>query len=114
MTERERLIEICDTNNGWVDEVTAEKFADYLLANNVIILPCKVGDTIYGITIGGVSNLKIEQIHCWSNGMWKFNCWGGKGKYRVGYEFSIDDFGKTVFLSKEEAEQALKEEQNHD
>ena len=46
MTDRERLIELCDTNNGWVDEVPAEKFADYLLANGVIVPPCKVGDTV--------------------------------------------------------------------
>ena len=49
MTERERLIDICDTNNGWVDEVPAEKFADYLLANGVIVPPCKVGDTVWVI-----------------------------------------------------------------
>lgn len=35
MTDREKLIELCDTNNGWVDEVPAEQFADYLIANGV-------------------------------------------------------------------------------
>ena len=35
MTDREKLIELCDTNNGWVDEVPAEKFADYLLSHGV-------------------------------------------------------------------------------
>lgn len=34
-TDREKLIELCDTNNGWVDEVPAEKFADYLLSHGV-------------------------------------------------------------------------------
>lgn len=37
MTDREKLIELCDTNNGWVDEVPAEKFADYLLVNGVVV-----------------------------------------------------------------------------
>ena len=34
---RARLIELCDTNNGWVDEVPVEKFVDYLMSNGVTI-----------------------------------------------------------------------------
>ena len=34
---RRRLVELCDTNNGWVDEVPADKFVDYLIANGVTI-----------------------------------------------------------------------------
>ena len=34
---RERLIELCDTNNGWVDEVPVEQFVDYLIANGVTV-----------------------------------------------------------------------------
>lgn len=37
MTDREALIYLCDTNNGYIDEWPAEDFADYLIANNVII-----------------------------------------------------------------------------
>lgn len=32
---RNKLIEICDTNNGWVDEVPVERFVDYLISNGV-------------------------------------------------------------------------------
>lgn len=38
MDVRERLIKICDTDFGYVDEVPAEKFADYLLANDVTLV----------------------------------------------------------------------------
>ena len=40
---RDRLIKLCDTNCGYVDEIPADEFADYLIANGVILLPCKVG-----------------------------------------------------------------------
>ena len=63
MTERERLIEICDTNNGWVDEVPAEKFADYLLENEVIVPPCKIGDTVYYVNRGRIERLEIHNIN---------------------------------------------------
>ena len=46
MTERERLIDLCDTNNGWVDEVPAEEFADYLIANGVIIVDEKTASAM--------------------------------------------------------------------
>ena len=42
MNIREKLIDIVDTNNGWVDEVPAEQFADYLLRNYVVpIVQCR-------------------------------------------------------------------------
>ena len=47
MTERERLLEIL------ADMPEAQKLtemADYLLANGVIVLPIKVGDTVYRIS----------------------------------------------------------------
>lgn len=114
MTERERLIELCDTNNGWVNEVPAEDFADYLLENGVIVPPCKVGDMVFAIINSNIIEINIETIHCWSNGVWKCNGWYGKSKYGKGYELSFEGFGKTIFLTREEAEKALKEEQNHD
>ena len=109
MTERERLIDICDTNYGWVDEVPAEKFADYLLANGVIVPPVMSGQKVYllrslmnDVIEGEVTGLKTTEF----------------SKYAV--VFLIDDnryteipfvaYGKTVFLTKEEAEKALEKE----
>lgn len=59
MTERERLVEllkndncpspfICDANCKYVnsENCTAERMADYLLENGVIVPPCKVSDTM--------------------------------------------------------------------
>ena len=110
MTERERLIEICDTNNGWVDEVPAEKFADYLLANGVIVPPCKVGDMVWLIkslnwqrTEWGIKEGKISMIQQKADKSWKFRI---TENHSVS-DYTVDKIGKTVFLAKEEAEKAL-------
>lgn len=39
MDIREKLVELLDTNCGYVDEVKAEVLADHLIANNVTVLP---------------------------------------------------------------------------
>ena len=40
MDVREKLIELLDTNCGYVDEVEAEVLADYLIANGVTVQEC--------------------------------------------------------------------------
>ena len=56
MTERERLIELlCSAPLGSKTfeqqyyKSTITKIADYLLANGVIVPPCKIGDTVYKV-----------------------------------------------------------------
>lgn len=59
---------------------------------------------------------KVKKIYCSSNNM-KFvvdaELIDAKEKGII-KSFVFEDFGKTVFLTREEAEQALKEEKNHD
>ena len=45
MTDRDRLIELIGDMPNSVDSIVAE--ADYLIANGVIVPPCKVGDKVY-------------------------------------------------------------------
>ena len=47
MDVREKLVELLDTNCGYVDEVAAEVLADHLIANGVTVHECKLGDKIY-------------------------------------------------------------------
>lgn len=92
----------------------------------LIMLPCKVGDTVY---IHG-EPVKISFIHieneitfcvyadCCNRDDCGMGCpfyeddisWEGEHECKSnGYlEFKVDDIGKTVFLTREEAEQALK------
>lgn len=107
MTERERLIELCDTNNGWVDEVPAEDFADYLLANGVIVPPCKVGDVVYGISRQQIIPITIDAIQYISN---EVNIFGSNEEY-FGYSTVHLDINNQIgtewYCTKEEAEAAL-------
>lgn len=100
------------------DYVTAwERLAEYEdLEEQGLLLRflCKVGDTVFfrnkrGETILPVT---IENIHlgegkcCIEYFGWFFN---GYGEPTMGFTFTENDFGKTVFLTKEEAEAKLKE-----
>ena len=73
-----------------------------------VVLPCKVGDTIYKLFLGCSIKLKVERIVRWSNGCWKVNAHTDR-KYTdwKGFEIDFSDFGKTVFLTREAAEAAL-------
>ena len=80
-----------------------EYVADYLIANNVVVLPCKVGQVLwfpseyynkpYSIFITKADIYEEETI-MYSEG---------------GSEWYEEDIGKTVFLSRAEAENVLKE-----
>lgn len=121
---RERLIELLEdgleeselqTNpEGECLGTNIEKFVDYLLQNGVVVLPCSVGDTVWYVTNGKYKDVRIENVHQWVSGHWKFDGWHGKGQYREGYELDLKDFGKTVFLTKEEAEKELERRMNND
>ena len=113
MTERERLIELLDkiTSNKQLRFTTWEntdEIADYLLANGVIVPPCKVGDTVYSIEKGIDHQIFIGEVYETTQ---RREC--GWFRYtRRGYftgASSFEDMGKTVFLTKEDAEKALKE-----
>lgn len=79
--------------------------ADHLLANGVIVPPCKVGDKVFFIVdMSGhsafndfVTDDTVTKIGVTTKGL----------LYEKGFNFA--DFGKTVFLTKEEAEKALAE-----
>ena len=70
-------------------------------------LPCKVGDTVYSITRDFISEYNIRNFICYDNGNIFFDWKCLKGIYLNIKGFHIDDTGKTVFLTKEEAEKAL-------
>lgn len=96
---------------------TAESVAEYLISKGVIVLPCKVGDTVYHYSrdLGGIFPYFADNLHI-----------GFMDKtrnyliYEANYhdeetdelideiDIEIEDFGKTVFLTREEAEKHLK------
>ena len=77
-------------------------------------LPCKVGDTVWEVDEGILSDDVIEPIKCKVTYILiksaihiDVEVIEGHGVGST-YTFELDDFGKTVFLTKEEAEQKLK------
>lgn len=116
MTERERLIELLE---DYTEGLSArdlhkadfsEKFADYLLANGVIIPPCKVGDVVYVLITSHTSQGYIDKSEI--TGL-IFGRNHDTLQFLDGSIYTIWDkkyeehFGKTVFLTNEEAEVAL-------
>lgn len=102
---REKLIELLRDWEADIADTTFDRIADHLLANGVIVLPCKVGDTVWDISKGRVIELKIMHIEVYENGI---VLQYGRDECEV---FPTRFIGKTVFLTREEAEAALKEEQ---
>ena len=123
---RERLIELLKTPHkaeklrqtgtaigDYEDDCIEAMVADFLLANGVIVPPCKVGQTVFFYTCvcdkegeekfdileGEVISFSLQE-----EGFWAY-C-----RYKCGltyWHLVEQDFGKTAFLTKEEAEEAL-------
>ena len=96
----------------WLDrtEWIVRKCDEYARAEEqglLLKLPCKVGDTVYSITRDFISEYNIRNFICYDNGNIFFDWKCVKGIYLNIKGFHIDDIGKTVFLTKEEAEKAL-------
>lgn len=114
MTERERLIDICDTMTKMCrlqacgfckykllkPHCVCEAIADTMLKNGVIVPPVKVGDVVYIVcnvdnktVIEEASVEEVSTKRIWTDEV----------------DYDLEEIGKTVFLSREEAEKALAE-----
>lgn len=121
VTERERLIELisqkqnsgCKIRTCQMDEIHCSnaELADYLLENGVIVPPVKVGATVYCTDSYRhlIKPLEIFGFDC-TKRICKYYCSGGD--YAPEW-FNPAEIGKTVFLTREEAEQVLVERSEH-
>lgn len=102
---RDKLIELiqesdilCNSCGENSSSYCAEFLADYLLANGVIVPSCKVGDKLYRCNqFDEIVQYTVKNINCEIITENPYNC------------FDISNVGKCLFLTKEEAEKALKE-----
>lgn len=122
MNDRDRLIDLI-TNSDTYDSYEcklctkkdtscircgAEKLTDHLLANGVIVPPCKVGDAVYYLArnihthIEKVTSGKVVRIAITESGIDLF----------VNNYVAKLPYGKRSFLTKEEAERALVTDKN--
>ena len=130
MDQREKLIKLIRsakiTEEYFAKDILTEysikNVADHLIANGVVVLPCKVGDTVYILNrnktrvqkmIGEAPDIRCvcadEDNLCMALCMDRNN---GVCAYR--FKNDLSDFGKTVFLTREEAEKALAKQKGGD
>jgi hypothetical protein len=102
--------EACDEQkkiNYKLSKSVCKRFKD---KSRFIELPCRVGDVVYDITLGNAKKQKVISIAVLKSSVTNslfIHC----GNYRNAIlTHGLTDFGKTVFLSREEAEKALKEQ----
>ena len=93
-----------------------KELADYLIANGVIVPPCKVGDTVYYFSraFGAILPYLVENIHIAYLGEKGENCfytfeanYNHENELLDSIDFEYDDIGKIIFLTREEVERAL-------
>lgn len=118
------------TNGKYEDTIPAEmtnddiravlkKLADYedLEEKGLLVrLPCKVGDTVYRVNAGAkqpIIPMTVSEIHflCYKNE--RAVRFDAIGKEDMGEScYRLEDIGRIVFLTHEEAEKKLEEMQN--
>lgn len=112
----ERIDNVPDGESGvWVknhDYVSAaEKLADYEdleEQGRLLKLPCKVGNTVYVISMGKIISLVVEEISTFyvkNEKIINVKCQNAD----IFRNYIEREFGRVVFLTKEEAEAKLKE-----
>lgn len=117
MTDRDKLIELidgffgCDSMYYSIDHT---EFADYLLANGVIVPPLPIGSTVYEIRARGKRrhNGRKFDYAISSKLMFRNAIYSGEELYVREKKFTKTDrvrWNKSVFLTKEDAEEKLKE-----
>lgn len=101
---RDRLAALVEEAEGMLnnDFPTPDMIADHLLANGVILPPCKVGDTVYYIAFGKVYKGECHAITL-------------KPTMQIHiYDYDGDNASlkaDRVFLTREAAEKALREKE---
>ena len=116
MTDKERLTNIIhNAQNKYLNLLKFESsiLADHLIANGVIVPPCKVGDIVYA-KYSGTNEIEYyvvdEVIHLGSDNFeFKAHLENEDGYMVDNIDFGVPKIGLTVFLTREEAEKALKE-----
>lgn len=118
MTDRERLLDLI--NQALLkmkSNFTFETLADYLLANGVIVLPIKPGATVYAYCeYFGILPYLVGNFHIGYMGKeedclhWEAAAYAAETDELLDdMDFDLEDIGKDVFLTLEEAEKALAE-----
>lgn len=126
MTDREKLLKLfeqfyftcytsCKTDSALKNckECQHEQLADYLLEKGVVVLPCKVGDTVW-IILGEDEIIKdFEILNVITSRDRITLTFTNKSCFTIWNGYCGDYFGKSISLTYEEAEKALREREKN-
>lgn len=122
--------EACENYLKWEDDCI-KKLAEYETAEDegrLVVLPCSVGDTVWVTThpfnvFDDFDFYTEAQDEIYESYISSITFYENSNQYRIHAKetrqfikayFMESDFGKTVFLTREEAEKALKEMEKND
>ena len=116
MKDRKKLIELLKSSklcskrfdDQYSDETIAI-IANHLLENGVCVPLVNENDTVYIILLNKVIPFNIIYVNLYQKQFF----FKGQHGLNLSYTFKTDDIEKTVFLTREEAEKALKEGENN-
>lgn len=108
VAELQALLQGCESKKS-AEWVRLQELAEADKAGRVMVLPCKVGQRVFALldTDKHISECEVKQIGLGDEiGFVGLEPIGARGRE---YGVSLNGFGKTVFLTREEAEKALAE-----
>lgn len=116
---REKLIDLIAEVLGSVNcaRLWAKDIADHLLAEGVVVPPCKVGQTLYALWSGGrkgigVAEFEVRSINLDTPEDMEIVYRSKKLNATMCRYANASDIGKTLFLTREEAEKELERSEN--
>ncbi len=111
---KRRLMELINNVQTSADDTRtfADIIATELIANGVIVPPMKLGQICFEICTyrNEVEECRVSSITQKANGSFKIRVTNIPHKFV--FEITPDKIGKTIFLTKEEAEKALERSEN--
>ena len=124
LTERERNVDGTGVAKEEITDGLLKPFADKILTKLAVYedleeqgllvrLPCKIGDTVYRVNAGAkqpIIPMTVSEIHflCYKNE--RAVRFDAIGKEDMGEScYRLEDIGRIVFLTREEAEKKLEE-----
>lgn len=124
LTERERNVDGTGVAKEEITDGLLKPFADKILTKLAVYedleeqgllvrLPCKIGDTVYRVNAGAkqpIIPMTVSEIHflCYKNE--RAVRFDAIGKEDMGEScYRLEDIGRIVFLTREEAEKKLKQ-----
>lgn len=107
----------CELVEGMIDKLA--DYEDLEEQGRLVKLPCKVGDKIFLDFAGfgkDIDKFTVKDFHldCFEGGETTLFCDYESNDKTLSGQIDVMEFGKTVFLTKSEAEAKLKERYNND